>query len=142
MSLFNQFETDPQLEKNGIRVEYVTGEEQEGEKPATFIIARAGGANVAYDNMMDQRLKPLRRRLQSDNVSNKELEVITREVVAATVVKGWENVKDKKGNPIEFSVNAAIELFKALPDLYEDIRQQANKASLYRAANLEAAAKN
>lgn len=141
MSLFNQFETDPNLEKNGIRLEYV-GSDDANEKPAVFIVARAGGSNVAYDNMMDQRLKPLRRRLQADNVSNKELEKITREVVCATVVKGWENVKDKNGNPIEFSVNAAIELFTALPDLYEDIRQQANKASLFRAANLEAAAKN
>lgn len=141
-ALFSQFQTNPELERNGVRVEYLSDDEEANKKPPAFIIARAGGSNVAYDTMMDQRLKPLRRRIQAENVSNKELEKITREVFIATVLKGWENVTDAKGEVIPFSANAAEELFKSLPDLYEDLRAQSNKMSLFRAANVEAAAKN
>lgn len=141
-ALYSQFNTDKELERNGVRVEYLSGDEEADKKPPTFIVARAGGANIAYDNMMDQRLKPLRRRIQADNVANKELENITREVFIATVLKGWENVTDEAGVVIPYSNNAAEALFKRLPDLYEDLRAQANKISLFRADALQAAAKN
>ena len=141
-ALFSQFKTDPRLEREGVTVEYLTGDDEADKAPPTFIVARAGGANIAYDNMMDQRLKPLRRRLQADNVSNKELEKITKEVFIETVLKGWKNVKDENGNLIEFSKNAAAELFGTLPELYEDLRRQANTVSLFRATAVEAIAKN
>jgi hypothetical protein len=140
--LFTQFETDPKLEREGVKVEYLGDDEDANKTPPTFTIARAGGANVAYDTMMDQKLKPLRRRLQADNVNNKELEKITKEVWIATVLKGWQNVKDQNGDVLEFSQNAATELFNKLPELYEDLRQQSLKVSMYRAANLDEAAKN
>lgn len=141
-ALFSQFKTDPRLEREGVSVEYLTGDEEADKTPPTFMVARAGGANIAYDNMLDQRLKPLRRRLQADNVSNKEIEKITKEVFIETVLKGWKNVKDESGNVIEFSKVAAAELFTALPELYEDLRRQSNTISLFRADAVEAIAKN
>jgi hypothetical protein len=45
-----------------------------------------------------------------------------REVIAATCAKRWD-VKDAKGKAVEFSPEACLEFFEALPDwLFDDVR--------------------
>jgi len=129
-NLYDQFETDPAIEKSGVWIEYGVGTDEE---PAPrFLIARAGGANLAFQKMMEAKAKPIRRQLQNDLVETAQLQALEREVFAQTVVLSWQNVTDRQGNPIVFSKNAVVQLFKELPDLFQDIREQANRAALYR----------
>ena len=140
--IFKQFDTDTGLEKNGVKVEYVTGEEAEGEEPMYIMLARAGGSNLAYNNLLEHKLKPLQRRLRTDNVSSAELDKIYLEVYVKTVIKGWGNVRDEEMNLIPYSEKNVLDYLKRLPDLFEDIKSQAQKSSLYHKAEVEAIAKN
>ncbi len=139
MSLYKQFTTDPELEKKGVLLEY--GETEDG-KPVTFRIARAGGANKAFEKLMDAETKPIRRQLQNETADNKQLLRILRKVFATTVVLGWENVQDPDGKDIPFSVANCIKVFEDLPDLFIEIQEQARRAALFRASILEADTKN
>lgn len=139
MSLYSQFQTDPKIEKEGILLEY--GETDDG-KPICIRIARAGGANKAFEKRMEAETKPIRRQLQNETANNAQLLKILRKVYAETVVLGWENVQDPAGKPIEFSVENCIKLFEDLPDLFGDVQEQSRRAALFRAQAREADAKN
>ncbi len=58
-NLYEMFGTDPDLERNGIAVEY-------GE--ATFIIARAGGANRKFLKAMRRLSRPYRASINSETL--------------------------------------------------------------------------
>jgi hypothetical protein len=139
MSLYEQFKTDGSLEKTGILLEY--GNNSKGQ-PIAIRIARAGGANTAYTKRMEARVKPYRRQIQNETIETVLVERILKEVYADTVVLGWENVEGEDGKPLEFTVENCLKLFTDLPDLFQDIRTQAERASLFRAEVRENDAKN
>ncbi len=139
MSLYKQFKTDNSLEKEGILLEY--GENSKG-KPITIRIARAGGANKAYEKRMEIRVKPYRRQIQNEIIETALVEKIIKQVYAETIVLGWENVEDENGNDMEFSVENCLKLFDDLPDLFRDIQEQSQRAALFRQEVREADAKN
>lgn len=139
MSLYTQFQTDPTLEKEGILLEY--GETAQG-KPICIRIARAGGANKAFEKRMEIATKPIRRQLQNETAENAQLLKLLRKVYAETVVLGWENVEDRNGKPIEFTVENCIQLFVDLPDLFVDIQEQSRRAALFKLQVQEDDAKN
>lgn len=139
MSLYTQFKTDDSLEKTGILVEY--GMTADG-KPICIRIARAGGANKAYEKRMEAEVKPYRRMIQNETIEKALIDRILMKVFAETVVLGWENVQDTDGNDITFSAENCIKLFNDLPDLFKDIQEQAQRAALFRADIREADAGN
>lgn len=139
MSLYKNFATNTDLEKVGILLEY--GNNSKG-KPIAIRIARAGGANKRYENLLQARLKPYRRQLQCDMMSNELQEKILMEVYAESVVLGWENVEDAEGNPMDFNKENVIKLFTDLPDLYEDVKAQSVRAALFRQEEREEDSKN
>ena len=138
-ALHKQFETDPKIEKEGV---WITYEGDEDEAPSKFLIARAGGANVEYTKAMERESKPIRRKLQNDLVSTTALRKLTIKVFSETVVLGWENVTDKAGNVLAFTPENVVKLFTELPDLFDDVHEQANRAALYRKSLQELDAKN
>lgn len=154
-SPFAAFETNKELEQAGVRVDY---------GPYFFQVARAGGANTRFRDLLRARLAPHKRALATETMSDELADVITREVFAETVVLGWGRPKkDKDGSPVvkdgkpvdepgvitwrdgsdrQFSVEAVKELFKLLPDLATDLMNQAQSSALYRAVIAELDAKN
>ena len=139
MSLYKQFKTDKNVEKEGIVLNY--GKNSKGED-IEIRIARAGGANVQYAKLLEVKTKPYRRQIQNETLDNEVAEKITKEVYAKAVVMGWAGVEDENGKPLEFSSENCIKLFDDLPDLWMDIQQQSTKAALFRADILEQDAKN
>jgi hypothetical protein len=139
--LHKSFKTNKNLEIEGITLEYHDQDEPDI-PPVRIRIARAGGANVAYDKALDKRTRSIRRHLAANAVSMQEIRRITMDVYAETVLLGWENVTDEAGDPIPFSPDNARKLFKDLPDLFDDIQQQAQQAELFRSVQIEADAKN
>lgn len=139
MSLYSQFKTEDSLEKQGILLEYGTTEDG---KPICIRIARAGGANKAYEKRMEAEVKPYRRMIQNETIETSVVTRILRKVFAETVVLGWENVQDESGKDIPFNVENCIKLFEDLPDLFKDVQEQAQRAALFRAEVREADAKN
>lgn len=139
MSLYSQFQTDKNVEKEGVVLEY--GKTKDG-RIISIRIARAGGANTRYSKLLEAATKPYRRQLQNETMDNDVAESLTQKVYAQAVVLGWENVEDADGNPMEFNVDNCVKLFKDLPDLWADIQNQATRAALFRQDILEADAKN
>jgi hypothetical protein len=137
MSLFKQFKTDSKVEREGILLDYGPNKDlpadADGNHPVIMIrIARAGGANEAYNKRIEALSKKHRRKIQNDAMEISELREMTQQAVADTVVLGWENVTDEDGNLMQFSRDNALKLFKQLPDLFNDIQEQAAKAQLFR----------
>lgn len=139
MSLYKQFATDKNLEKNGIELQY---------DKVVFRIARAGGSNERYSKVLEAKCKPYRRQIQTETITPETMERIMREVYAETVVLGWEGVdfeETDNGPAIEdapFTRDNCIRLFEDLPELFNDIQIQAGKAALFKREVLEATAGN
>lgn len=143
------FGTNRSLEAEGITLDY---------RHFYLKIARAGGANKAYQAAMKKAMDPHRRAIQTDTMDERLAEALVREVFAQTVVLGWgyrvfddeDNVTathDGKmlaadGTVLDFTAENVEQVLKDLPDLYADIREQANKVSLFREQVLEADAGN
>lgn len=118
-------------------------------------IVRAGGANDRYKKRLNALTKQYRYLIDNDQMDEKVSEDIMRRVYAETIVLGWETlevengvetwkpyVKNKEGVELSFSVENVIELFKALPNLFNVVQREATKAANFLAATEEADAKN
>ena len=149
MSLYSQFKTDKNIEKDGIVLNY--GKNSKG-KDIEIRIARAGGANVHYSKLLEAKTKPYRRQIQNETLDNELTETITKEVYARAVVLGWTGVEfpvlDEQGKEtgafeeLAYDEKTCMRLFNDLPELWSDIQQQAGRAALFRAEILEKDAKN
>lgn len=134
MSLYKQFKTNPSVEQDGVILDYGDG--------VKIRIARAGGANKAFLRAVEAFARKHRRQIQLDTLPEDTSREILREIVATTVVLGWEGVEDEAGNPMPFTKENAIKLFTDLPDLFSDLYAQAQNAALFREEIREADAKN
>lgn len=146
MSLYSQFKSDTNLEKTGILIQYGFVTQPNGDpdlnKPISFRIARAGGSNQAYAKRVEAETKPYRRQIQTETIDTKVAEQIMKKVFVETVLLGWENVQDEEGKELAFTKENALKLLTDLPDLYDDLVRQSNKAALFRAEVREADAGN
>lgn len=137
--IYAQYKTDPKVEQEGVVLEL--GLNQRGEM-AALRIARAGGANVAFSKLVEQKLKPHKRAVQTDSLDKAVADNIMKDVYASTVVVGWENMEDENGEPLEFTKDNVLKVLNDLPDLWADVQATSLKASLYREQVREADAKN
>lgn len=146
MSMYQMFSTDPDLEKNGVVVDYGT---------FRLTLARAGGANKAFQRCLEAESAPFRRAIQSGTMDPARAEHMLRTVYSKTIVKLWEvqrgnkwvpGLDDPEGGdkPLPFNEKNVIAALSnpRLHDLWEDVRDQSGKMLLYRSALLEADAGN
>lgn len=147
MSMYKQFKTDTDLEKQGIVLDYGTFRVR---------VARMGGSNKKFVAQLEQRTKPLRRAIQADTVDRTKLIDVVREVFVDTVILDWETNVGTESFPdwkqgieasdgvslLEFNRENVLDTLRNLPDLYDDLQEQAGKAALFRANILEEEAKN
>lgn len=164
MSMYKQFQTDTNLEREGVDLNY-------GE----FIVrvARAGGGNKRFARVLEDKMKPVRRALQTETLDDTRSAALLHEAFAEGVVLKWSVrvVADAKGKPVEplklagadpeapnsvfiegiegpngeilpYNTANVVSTFKALPELFADIREQASKITLFRQAAQEADAGN
>ena len=146
MSLYKLFKTDENLEAAGVHIEYGTAVRDGKEVPVRIKIARAGGANTSFQKALEKATKPYRKALQTGLIDPKLADKIYKEVFASTVVLGWENVAfpvmDEAGKVVgeeylPFNQENALRLFEDLPDLFQDLREQAQNVSIFRQDVLE-----
>lgn len=143
MSMYKQFQTDPQVEISGIYVDY--GEFR-------VLLARTGGANTRYLKALDAETKPFRRAIQNELLDVDRIRVLAQRAFVNTCVLNWEvkrgdqwvqGIEASEGEELlEFTKENVFLTFKNLPDLAQDLENQAGKSALYRAEVLEEAAKN
>jgi hypothetical protein len=141
-SMYGQFQTDVEREKKGIIIDY---------GPFRVTVARAGGANKRYQRSLEHKTRPYKRAIQTDTMDNELGQEILQSVYAETVITNWEvqsegewvqGIEDSHGDIIAFNSDNVKAAFKDLPDLWNDILQQAQNAALYRLALREEAEGN
>ena len=146
MGLYDTFSTDATKEVEGTWLDY--GDFQ-------VKIAYAGGANKKFTNLLEAKLKPLRRALDTGAISNERSNALLAEVYAKTIVLDWQTcpdtnkpdkmvqgIEDELGEIVKFSHEQVVKTFKALPNLFVDIRHQAESISNFKQEQLGEEAKN
>ncbi len=127
---YGTFKTDSEMESKGIIIDY-------GEA-GKFQIARAGGANKAFNRAIQKLSKPYRRAIQANRMDEEVAEQLLLKAFCKTCLLGWENVTGPDGEPLEYSMENAQKLLVDLPDLWDDLRTDAQNAELYRQETREA----
>lgn len=130
-SLWDLFDTDSGAESSGAWVEI---------GPASFLLARAGGANEAFSKAATKRLAPFQTSIES--LPKKVADDLAVGIFVDTVLLDWKNVRWLDGTPTDYSKEKAKELLTLLPNLFAALRAEAGKLSNFNKANLQAAAKN
>lgn len=146
--MYKSFKTDKGLEQAGVYLDY---------GKFRVKVARAGGSNKAFQRMLEAKLRPFQRAIKTETIDPELAEKIMLEVYAKTIVLSWETkVKDEatgvekweplmqtvSGEMVKPSADELVKLFKALPDLFADIQDQAGKAAVFREEINEANAGN
>ncbi len=150
-SIFDDYQTMPELEKDGAWVTTSKGYE--------FKIARIGGMNYEYNNFLVDKSKSYQAELakmekQGDkdktmtpaevskmNEFGESLSNLLQEAFARYVVKGWRGIFDRDGKEIPFNVDNSIKLMH-MKELYNELYPLAQDYSTYLIGNLEVAGKN
>ena len=133
-SIYDIFGTDKSAEQDGIILEYGKGLE--------IRIARAGGSNTKFEKAVQTKMRKYGLQAKHDLLDNEQMREVMREVLAETVVLGWKGFTDRAGTELPFNRDNCIQVFKDLPDLFDDVLEQSRKASLFKTMVLEAEAKN
>lgn len=127
---YSMFETDPDLEKNGIKVDY---------GHFWWVIARAGGANRRWERAIERVTRPLRRAIATETLENEVGKEALRKAFVEACVIGWGSKKHgdgvmvgKDNEPITFTKENVAKQLTDLDWLFQDLRETANKAALYR----------
>lgn len=146
MSLSKQFATDSAKEVEGVVIQF--GANEDGSIPG-FHISRMSRANSRYTKSLEVATRPYRRQIDLGTLANDVAERVFLGVFVDSVLKGWENVKlsDVTGNAndkgfAEFNRENAVALFERLPELYDDLQNQAKSAAMFKDEEQETEAKN
>jgi len=136
-SLFQQFATNRKAEVEGIEVTF--------DNEAFFRISRMAKSNKRYQKMVEVETKPHIHAIRNDNLDPAIDEAITLKIFIATILLGWRGVKvHEYFTPEEHTDNGylpythenAHKLFKELPELYQTLKEQASKMSLFRSEEM------
>jgi hypothetical protein len=129
-------------------------------------IARAGGANKRFSNLLNKRMTPYRRQIDTDTMDEDVAAQILAEIYADSVILGMDvkkykdinggsvPVKDERGNYtyepgilrsegiVEYNRDNVVRVFLDHPEFFRAIQADANKMSLFRSIEIEEDAKN
>lgn len=131
---FGAFKSDIERERHGLWLDYGDAGE--------FLVARAGGANKAYEKALNRITKPHRRALEAEAIDNDKAFDLMKQAFAEAVVLDWKGVTNAEGEELPYSKDNCLWLLRELDDLFHALREDAHKASLFRAALREEAAGN
>lgn len=139
-SLYKSFKTNKSKENSGVAIEYAPN--ADGTVP-TFWVARLSETNKRYQKVSKELYKPYRK---SKAAMKSLTEEVAQDLLRKGFVKGclikWENIQDTEGNVLEFSEENAYKLFDDLPDLLDNLMEQASDISMFLDEQLETDVKN
>jgi len=143
MGTFDRYATSSELETLGTDLDLGS--------VGIFKIARAGGANRKYEDLVRDLTRPHQSAIQSGNMEPSVADRILVEAFSKTVVLGWYkkgdttrlgyeceyDVTGPDGEPLPYSIQNAKMLLEKLPDLMADIKKCSESAAAYSANLLE-----
>lgn len=156
MSLYKSFETNEDVEQEGILVDY---------GDARFLLARAGGSNVKFRKVFNRLSTPYRKQISTNSLSEDVARKMLADAYAQAVIlrvdipevdekgepkvdksgeKKWKlnRVPLPDGTDSPASTERVIKLLMDLPELFADIQEMAQTAANYRGIEEEEDAGN
>lgn len=142
--LYKTFETDRDLEREGIFVNFGS---------VKFCLARAGGRNKAFKDVFTAKAKRHRIELDNETLSDEVADRIMAEAYAEAVVLGWwtrkedekgepvlkngeeqwdDHIVNKEGKKVKYSIEECVKLLLDLPDLFSTLQSYAQKSANFR----------
>lgn len=133
-NLRQKYATDPDKERNGIRVPI---------EDSVFFIRRMGGNNHAWRYALATSMDKHRHEAVNGNRADvlavfDATERSLQDAFVATCLIGWENVPDTNGTPLEFSQEAAAALLLECPDVWVQLRNAAQSIESFRKEDVQA----
>lgn len=118
------FKTDARYEKEGIDVRYT--------EETVFRIRRYGSShNSKYKKAIKKYLAPYAKQIEKNTIDSKVLDDALMKSFIEGCLVSWEGV-EIDGEKKECTFETALELFKELPDLYEDLLSQAQNMNNFK----------
>lgn len=115
-------------------------------------IARAGGRNLAFAKAYERKMRPHRRQLATGTLADVVADKLMHELYAESIILDWEHLEGDtwKQGVIDPETRELLppvagsyaRVFQCLPDIFQDIREQASNAANFRAEQLETEAGN
>jgi hypothetical protein len=147
--MWAQFSTDPNVEKEGVWLDYET---------FRIKVTFAGETNKKYTKLLEILTRPHRRQIANGTFSNERSTAILHRAYAETVILDWETVtgednainqrifergiQSRDGSLLPFNKDNMVATFKALPRLFLDVKEQAESIAHFRAEEVENEVKN
>ncbi|AVI05135.1 putative structural protein [Vibrio phage VP06] len=137
-SPFAMFRTSTNDEVNGVYVNYGS---------FRVLVAYAGGANTAFNRLLQKLGKPYLKLIKSGNLPEEVTKEIDEKLYSQTIVKGFQvdesevgadepkwvtGIPTEEGDVVEFNEENLIKLFRELPHLFEDIKAFAQDMSNFK----------
>lgn len=129
MSLFKTFETDKQLQEEGVWFEVEPG--------VRFLCGRMTSANKRYQRELERTMKPYKTQYTAGTLDNDLAESLLKDVFIKSCLLDWIGVTDREGVSIDLDYNNARWLFDELPDLYLTLKGESERAANYLIQEME-----
>ncbi len=136
MGLYDTFQTDPEIEKKGVILDY---------GDFRVRIGYAGSTNKRYTAYAEKKFKPLRHAINNGLLSEERSTAIMADIYAETLIYEWETkvsegengepeykpgIEPKeKGDLLPFNKENVRKTLQALPNLLADMKMQAESIS-------------
>lgn len=131
-SIYDVFETDTNDEVGGIWLDFPNG--------ASFKVARMGGSNKGFNRVFRRRTKAYKNSL--DSMPDEMLEQISVDAFVDGCLLDWEGIVGRDGVEIPFSKENATKLLKDLPELRDNLINEARNFENFRKESVDEVAKN
>ena len=131
-SIYDVFETDTNDEIGGIWLDFPNG--------ASFKVARMGGSNKSFNRKFRQRTKSFRGNVEA--MPDEMLEQISVDAFVDGCLLDWEGIVGRDGVEIPFSKENAKKLLKDLPELRDNLINEARNFENFRKESVDEVAKN
>lgn len=146
MGMYDNFQTDPQRESEGVWLDY---------GDFRVLVAHSGQGNKAYVRYAEVALKPVRRAMEAGSLSSERAAPIMRDIFVKTIIKGWQvanhgagldapeherwkdGIEAPDGGILEFNDENVQATLTKLPHLFLDIQEQAGRLSNFRMEELK-----
>jgi hypothetical protein len=124
-SIYDAFGTVKQYETEGVTLDFGV---------AKFRVRRSGGSNRLFMTALAAKLRPHRRAIDANTLSDELAKNLQMEVYFETVVAGWEGVTDPSGKVLEYNLENFKKVMTDLPDLWDALRNESDNMRNFQAA--------
>lgn len=138
-SIYDAFKTSEQAENEGQWFNYGTGPSGCDQR---FLLARTSRANKKYTEAVRRMSEKYGRQIEAGTLADDVAYELMLKIFCSHVLIGWDGITTPDGDDLPYSVNAAMELMRALPDLYEDLQRNAASREHYLQKQVEEDAGN